>query len=155
MILDMPGQQVPPELVNTWPMIEADDRFILGLVHDDRADTPSRAMDARDVGMFECDLVTGTLHWSPQVHDLFGLPCDVAPVRAESVRQYAEPSRAIMERLRAHAIRHRRGFTMDAEIRPLTGGTRWMRLIAAPVCVDGRAVRLHGLKRDVSTLYRT
>lgn len=154
MILDMPGLQAPPELVNTWPMIEADERFTLGFVHDDRVDALSRAVDVCDVGMFECDLATGALLWSPQVHDLFGLPCDVAPVRAESVRQYAEPSRAIMERLRAHAIRHRRGFTMDAEIRPLTGGTRWIRLIAAPVCVDGRAVRLHGLKRDVTALYR-
>jgi hypothetical protein len=51
-----------------------------------------------------------------------------------------------MERLRAHAIKHRRGFTLDAEIRPAVGGTRWMRLIAAPACIGDEAVRLHGLK---------
>ncbi len=51
-----------------------------------------------------------------------------------------------MERLRNHAISHRQGFTLDAEIRPATGKARWMRLIGAPVCEAGRAVRLHGIK---------
>ena len=51
-----------------------------------------------------------------------------------------------MERLRADAIRYKRGFTLDAEIQPATGERRWMRLIAAPVCEGDRAVRLHGLK---------
>jgi hypothetical protein len=51
-----------------------------------------------------------------------------------------------MERLRAYAIRHRRGFTLDAELQPAAGGRRWMRLIAAPACEGDRVVRLHGLK---------
>jgi len=51
-----------------------------------------------------------------------------------------------MERLRAHAIKHRRGFTLDVEINAVTDGRRWMRLIGAPVCEGDRAVRLHGLK---------
>jgi hypothetical protein len=54
-----------------------------------------------------------------------------------------------MERLRAYAIKHRRGFTLDAEIRPSLTGSRWMRLIAAPVCDGDRVVRLHGLKQIV------
>lgn len=51
-----------------------------------------------------------------------------------------------MERLRAYAIKHQRGFTIDVDIRRAVGGHTWMRLIAAPVCVDDRVVRLHGLK---------
>jgi len=66
--------------------------------------------------------------------------------RREVVALYAEDSRAIMERLRAYAIKHRRGFTLDAEIRPALTGSRWMRLIAAPVCEGGRVVPLQGLK---------
>ncbi len=54
-----------------------------------------------------------------------------------------------MERLRAYAIKHRRGFTLDAEIRPDRGDRRWMRLLAAPVCEGGRVVRLHGLKQII------
>ena len=55
-------------------------------------------------------------------------------------------SRAKMERLRAYAIRHRRGFTLDAEIEAPGGGRRRMRLICAPVCEGERVTRLHGLK---------
>jgi hypothetical protein len=51
-----------------------------------------------------------------------------------------------MERLRSYAIRHKRGFTLDAEIRPVIGDNRWMRLIAVPIIEGDRAVRLHGLK---------
>jgi hypothetical protein len=51
-----------------------------------------------------------------------------------------------MERLRAHAIRHHCGFTLDAEIRTAVGERRWMRLIAAPICKGERVVSLHGLK---------
>ena len=68
-------------------------------------------------------------------------------MRDEAIGFYAEHSRAAMERLRSHAIRHRRGFTIDAEILPATGGaSRWMRLIAAPICDVEKVVRLHGLK---------
>jgi hypothetical protein len=58
-----------------------------------------------------------------------------------------------MEGLRAYAIKHRRGFTLDAEIMPVNGRPKWMRLIAAPVCVGRQVVRLHGIKQDVSAAY--
>ncbi len=66
--------------------------------------------------------------------------------RDEAVALYGEESRAAMEKLRAYAIKHRRGFTLDVEIRPALATPRWMRLIAAPVCAGDRIVRLQGLK---------
>jgi hypothetical protein len=54
--------------------------------------------------------------------------------RDETVALYCEGSRAAMEKLRAYAIKHRRGFTLDVEIKPAQAPQRWMRLIAAPVC---------------------
>ena len=51
-----------------------------------------------------------------------------------------------MEKLRAYAIKHRRGFTLDVEIKPAQAACRWMRLVAAPVCVGDEVVRLQGLK---------
>jgi hypothetical protein len=45
------------------------------------------------------------------------------------------------------------GFTLDAEIMPVNGPSKWMRLIAAPVCVGRQVVRLHGIKQDVSAAY--
>jgi hypothetical protein len=66
--------------------------------------------------------------------------------RDEAVAFYGEDSRAKMERLRSYAIRHKRGFTLDVEIRAAVGESRWVRLIAAPVCEGNRVARLHGLK---------
>lgn len=98
------------------------------------------------VGCWECDLADDSLIWSGGVYDIFGLPRGVRITREETVALYSEESRAAMNRLRAHAIKHRRGFTLDAEIYPIVGGGRWMRLIAAPMCDGDRVVRLHGLK---------
>jgi PAS domain-containing protein len=43
-------------------------------------------------------------------------------------------------------------FGLPREARPTRH--RWMRLTAAPICANGRVVRLRGLKRDVSHEYR-
>src|SRR3546814_11539747 len=70
-----------------------------------------------------------------------------APVaRVDAVARYREGSRAAMERLRAHAITHRRGFTLDVEIGPTPACSRWIRLIAEPLCEGAAVVGLRGLK---------
>jgi hypothetical protein len=66
--------------------------------------------------------------------------------RDEAVSFYSEESRAALEKLRSYAIREGRGFTLDVQIRPAVGGTRRVRIIGAPICQDGKTVRLHGLK---------
>lgn len=145
----------PLPLNHSWPLFERARRFELGLL----VDWPAAALVSpaqlafdeaglaeRGIGRWECDLADNSLTWSAAVYDIFGLPRGAAVSRREAVALYADESAVAMERLRAYAIRHRRGFTLDAEIRPATGEPRWMRLIAAPVLDGDRAVRLHGLK---------
>ena len=97
-------------------------------------------------GCWECDLRDNSLIWSGGVYDLFGLPRGSAVTRDEALSFYMEDSRAKMDKLRAYAIQHRRGFTLDVTLRPAAGPERSARLIAAPV-LDGPSVaRLHGLK---------
>jgi PAS domain-containing protein len=103
-------------------------------------------LNLHHAGCWECDLTDNLLTWSGGVYDIFGLPRNARISRREAVAFYCEESRAKMERLRSHSIKHRRGFTVDVEIRAAVGENRWMRLIAAPVCEDGRPVRLRGLK---------
>ena len=141
----------PLPLRHSWPLGEQGRRFDLGLIVESLLMDviPPLAADrhyGHRVGCWECDLGDNSLIWSGGVYDIFGLPrgCEVA--RSQAVALYSEDSRAKMEALRAHAIRHRRGFTLDAEIRPQTGGRRWIRLICAPVLENNRPVRLHGLK---------
>jgi PAS domain-containing protein len=142
---------VPLELSHSWPLFEQSRRFELGFILNTAAiDAISPAVigaaDPQDAGVWECDLSDDSLIWSGGVYDIFGLPRGVKVSRDEAVALYCEESRSAMERLRAHAIRHRRGFTIDVQIRPASGENRWMRLIAAPVCEGDQPVRLHGLK---------
>ena len=138
-------------LVHSWPLDEQGRHFDLGYVINSvitDAIDPGFAgqLGIYHAGCWECDLSDNSLTWSGGVYDIFGLPRGAVVSRAESVALYAEESRAKMEALRAYAIRHRRGFTLDAEIRPVAGPLRWMRLVCAPVCEDGQVVRLRGLK---------
>ena len=148
----------PLPLTHSWPIFERGSHFDLGHAYrcddtgDDHADL--EALERQGVGTWACELRDETLSWSVATYDLFGLPRGGAVSRSDTVALYAERSRAAMEQLRAHAIKHRRGFTLDAEIFPHGGGRRWVRLVAAPVCHNGRVVRLRGLKRDVSDDYR-
>jgi PAS domain-containing protein len=141
----------PLALHHSWPLYEQPRRFELGSIINcavtDLAEPAAiGGLGAHHAGCWECDLADDSLTWSGGVYDIFGLPRQADITRDEAVALYCEESRAAMERLRAYAIKHRRGFTLDAKIIPARGGSRWMRLIAAPVCDDGHVVRLHGLK---------
>jgi len=151
----LPTEPLP--LYHSWPLFEDRCRFELGqLMHGEGTIDPvreTRLLRQRGIGHWRCDLSDNRLTWSPEVHDLFGIPRDALVSRAESVARYGTLSRAPMERLRAYAIKHRRGFTLDVEIFTMQGDRRWIRLVAAPICIDGHVVALRGLKWDVSCLY--
>jgi PAS domain-containing protein len=142
---------VPLELSHSWPLFEQARHFDLGCILNSAAIdaiSPANigALELQHAGVWECALSDNSLIWSGGVYDLFGIPRGAQVTRDEAVALYCEESRAAMERLRAHAIKHRRGFTIDVEIRPAVGENRWMRLIAAPLFDGEQPVRLHGLK---------
>ena len=138
-------------LSNTWPLFEQGRQFELGhllnsAIIDSLQPRQIGALNLHHAGCWECDLSDNSLTWSGGVYDIFGLPRGMQVSREQSVVYYSGESREKMEQLRAYSIRHRRGFTVDLEIRAAVGETRWMRLIAAPVCDGAQVVRLHGLK---------
>jgi PAS domain-containing protein len=142
----------PLQLYHSWPLFESERRFDLGRLFDPAGVGPVAANDEqelawRGIGRWECDLFDNALTWSAGVYDIFGLPRDARVTRDETVALYSEESRAAMERLRAYAIQHKRGFTLEALIIPPRGLCRWMRLTAVPICDGDRVVRLHGLKQ--------
>ena len=147
-------QTYPLPVHHSWPLYERERFFELGQMHGvdtldpvpDMVDIVAPVRPAR-LGQWECDLADNNrLSWSDEVYDIFGFPRGVSVTRDESAAVYCEGSRAVMEKLRAYAIKHRRGFTLDVEIQPAQARRRWMRLIAAPVCADDRVVKLQGLK---------
>ena len=154
------GSLDPSPLTHSWPLFERAERFELGCVfewsgkaaHVDALDR--ERLTARGIGLWDCDLADESLCWSASVYDLFGLQREARISRAESLALYAEPSRAALEKLRGYALRHRRGFSLDVELRPADGALRWMRIVAAPVLEHAKPVRLQGFKRDVTHEYR-
>jgi len=150
----------PLPLHHSWPLFERGWRFDLGMLSGPEAQGRAgfaapgvETLAAQGIGRWACDLADNSLAWTDPVFDLFGLPRNASLARDETVALYREESRAAMERLRAYAIKHRRGFTIDVEIRAAGNRHRWMRLLAAPVCDGDRVVRLEGLKQDVSRDY--
>lgn len=144
----------PLALYHSWPLWEEDTRFDLGRLHDvtwarERHEAPTVPR-----GMWRCDLPTGSLFWSPEVHGLFGIPAHERATRDDALAIYAEESRAALERLRTYALRHRRGFTLDVLLRPHGARDRWVRINAVPRLADGEAVELYGTKHDVTAAYR-
>ena len=138
-------------LAHSWALREQPKKFEFGaLLNCAAIDAvlPIRpgAIGPHHAGCWECDLADNSLIWSGGVYDLFGLPRGLPATRDAAVRMYVEHSRAKMEALRSHAIKHKRGFTLDIEIRPATGEERWIRLITAPVLENGKVTKLHGLK---------
>jgi len=136
----------PLPLHHSWPLFDAAVQMDLGRLCDpeDLAFIPEASSSGR-VGHWACDLRYDTLSWDGAVYDLLGFPRDAKVERSESLRVYSEESRVAMERLRAYAIRYRRGFTLDIMLRaPATA--RAMRLICAPICDDMRVTGLQGLK---------
>lgn len=151
---------VPLPLQFSWPLPEGGRRLDLGELFGsdairggDFASLDDTMLAAKRIGRWSCDLPDNTLTWTNPVFDLFGLPRGADLSRDDVVSLYTEESRAVMIHLRSYAIRHRRGFTIDAEVRTISGDRRWMRLLASPVCEGDRVVRLQGLKQDVSHIY--
>ena len=100
---------------------------------------------------WKCDLSNDALSWSPGVFEIFGIPKGTPIERPDVVEMYCEESRELLERLRGDAIARRSSFTFEAEIKPLDGGTRWMRVTADVACSNGRATHLYGMKQDITT----
>ena len=139
-------------LHRSWPLWEQAKHFELGHVLNSAiadAITPVELgeLGIHHAGLWECDLADSSLIWSGGVYDIFGLPRGSAISRPDAIAFYSDESRLKLERLRAYAIRNRRGFTLDVEIKAAAiGARRTVRIIAAPVCDGDRPMRLHGLK---------
>lgn len=148
----------PLPLYHSWPLFEREEHLDLPMGGCADLLTAGAALSARDgeelarwgIGVWHCDLADNSLSWSAGVYDIFGFQRGAPVARQDVLPLYCEDSRVVMEWLRAYAIKHKRGFTVDSEIRPALGRRRWMRLTAAPLCEGRRVVGLHGIKRIVS-----
>ena len=142
----LPTEPLP--LHHSWPIYERGLRFSDGMLG------VGTSAGLADDAPFSCDLVTNQLLWPDSTFRLFGLPPGIAPARDVVLPMYRSESRSALERLRNHAIRHRRGFTIDTEVDAPGQPPRWVRIVAVPEVEGGRSVRLRGVHQDVTHEYR-
>lgn len=109
-----------------------------------------RASAAARLGVWEYNLACHTLVWTDVVYDIFELPRGSALDRNEILNCYPQSSRKTLEMLRSRAIEERSGFSLDAEITTMKGRLRWIRITATVECDDGAAVRIFGMKQDIT-----
>jgi diguanylate cyclase (GGDEF)-like protein len=109
-----------------------------------------RASETARIGIWECDLSDNSLSWSNGVYDLFEFPRGAKISREETLRCYSDASREAMERARAKAIAECSDFALDAEITTVLGRRRWMRLTGTVEAENGVAVRIFGMKQDIT-----
>ncbi len=136
----------PLALHHSWPLYDLH-QHLASVSLDDRTARDDQALAERGIGLWHCDLSDDSLSWTSGVYDLFGIERGALLSRPLAVSLYQPESREVMEQLRAYAIRYRRGFTLDVDIRPLGGKKFTMRLIAAPILEGMRTVGLHGVKQ--------
>jgi diguanylate cyclase (GGDEF)-like protein len=109
-----------------------------------------RASAAARIGVWECELPSETLTWTDVVYDIFDMPRGDTPMRGATLACYSEESAKELQKRRSRAIRERSGFTLDAEIVTFKGNRRWIRITASVESVDGVAVRIFGMKQDIT-----
>lgn len=138
----------PLPLNHSWPLYALREHLSPVLL-DPAIARNDAALAERGLGLWFCDLKDNSLRWTAGVYDIFGLERDSIVPRPLAASLYTPDSREPMERLRAYAIRHKRGFTLDVDIDQADGTGRCaMRLIAAPVLdAAGNVIALHGVKQ--------
>ena len=109
-----------------------------------------RAATAARIGVWECSLPDEHLTWTSQVYDIFDMPRGATLDRARTLGLYTEESRLALQALRARAIEERGGFTLDAEIVTAHGRQRWIRVTATVESENGVAMRIFGMKQDIT-----
>lgn len=102
------------------------------------------------IGVWECDLADEALKWTDVVYDIFDLPRGSAIDRKQTLQCYTERSVADLHARRSKAIEERTGFELDAEIVTAKGNRRWIRITATVESEDGAAVRIFGMKQDIT-----
>ena len=112
--------------------------------------TFERASTEAGLGLWECRLRDEALDWSGGVYDLFEIPRGSPLRRARTLEHYPAASLSVLEAARSRAIATGTGFRLETEIVTAKGRRRWMRLTATVACERGLAVRIFGMKQDIT-----
>ncbi|CAM4128965.1 PAS domain-containing protein [Paracoccus yeei] len=114
----------------------------------------SIAVDAAALGLFDHDLVTGTIDWDGRIRDIWGIGAE-EPVSFATFAEGIHPEdKAAMQAALDQALDPRGDGRSAAQYRVLRRSdkdTRWVAAYGRTTFAEGRPVRLVGIVQDVTT----
>ncbi|MCK0190019.1 PAS domain S-box protein [Arenibacter sp. F20364] len=114
------------------------------------ADIIRRINDAVRIGIWELDFITNTVHWSPTIKKMVGVPEDYIPTLEEVYLYFNEGQhRATIKEVIATAIEKGEGFDIELQVVTTSQRVFWSRTIGIPEMVDGVCTRLYGFFQDI------
>ncbi len=110
----------------------------------------SMALAASRMGVWELDLTTNTVFWSPECYNIFGVKSFGG--KLESFTEFVHPEDLDRVRLRIEqAVQERTIYKDEFRIIQPDGNVRWvLSLGQAEYDTDGRALRLIGVAQDIT-----
>ncbi|MDQ8154830.1 MAG: PAS domain S-box protein [Gemmatimonadota bacterium] len=157
------GRRIPVEIVANYLLVDGEERncaFVRDITERRRQAAATRdgtlrldlALDAAGAGMWDWDVVQGTLRWSPGIYALFGLNPNTDTASFESWRRTVHPDDLeAAERRIGDALATRTSLHSDYRIVLPDGTVRW---ISAPgrgiYGEDGAPQRMIGICIDIT-----
>ena len=102
------------------------------------------------VGGWELDVGTDAIRWTRVSHELFGIPADWTPSRAEGLELFLRQDRPGLQQAIAHALACGQPFDMQVRLVTRAGQPLWVQITCEPVLQDARVIKLIGAIQDIS-----
>ncbi|SHF58358.1 PAS domain S-box-containing protein [Arenibacter palladensis] len=120
------------------------------------AQVMQRINDAVRIGIWELDLVTNNVHWSPTIKKMVEVSEDYKPTLEEVYPffQEGEDRETLIDAL-GRAVEQGEGFDLELKVVTTSQRVFWSRTIGIPEMVDGVCTRLYGFFQDIDEKTRT
>ncbi len=120
------------------------------------AQVMQRINDVVRIGIWELDLVTNNVHWSPTIKKMVEVSKDYNPTLEEVYPffQEGEDRETLIDAL-GRAVEQGEGFDLELKVVTTSQRVFWSRTIGIPEMVDGVCTRLYGFFQDIDEKTRT
>lgn len=107
------------------------------------------------IGAWEFDPATGQGSWSEETARIHELDPTLVPSRDLGLTFYQGEDRQRIEAAVTAAVECATPYDLELQMVTARGNTRWVRTMGAPVCVEGRVVKVRGAIQDVTDVHVT
>ncbi|HEY9249958.1 MAG TPA: PAS domain-containing protein, partial [Rariglobus sp.] len=109
----------------------------------------NEAQHIAHIGSWDYDVETRVQQWSAETFIIHGMPPGEAPSAEAGIAAFAEGHQALIEAAFNQCCRMGVPYDIELQLRPRTGGLRWVRCIGRAYTRDGRVTRVAGTIQDI------